>query len=243
MNLPKIFPRHSNDLIVFLHSRRQPFFGFAGGLTNGVKLNFRKWGSIAMTYSKTTTLLMPPPYETKCMNYTTIGYISQLHCMMKCKAEKFKQWSGGWHSDIPYKTENDPDINFADPTLSHNKTADKHISYDCLKVCGKKQNCFNEYFSTNIIAKWERGYGIKEDSVKDEILIYLPSGLNTRYRHTPQLHLIEYICYSASVFGLWFGISMTTVAKGFVVSYNYYRNKQKRRVSVASIIDFWKAVD
>ena len=222
-------------MLLFIHSRRQPFFGFAGGLTNGQRLNFRKWGSIAMTYSKTTTSLLPPPYETKCMNYTTIGYKSQSHCMMKCKAEYFKQWFGGWHSDIPYNTEYDPNISFAEPKWSHNKTADKMISYDCLKVCGKKQNCFNEYFSTNIIAKWERGDGIRDNM--HEILIYLPSGLNTRYMHTPRLHLIEYICYAASVFSLWFGISMTTISRVFVVLYNYYRNKNQRRVSVESLFE------
>ncbi|OTF72043.1 hypothetical protein BLA29_015443, partial [Euroglyphus maynei] len=32
--------------------------------------------------------------------------------------------------------------------------------------------------------------------------IYLPSGLNTHYKHSPRLEWIEFICYYASVISL-----------------------------------------
>ena len=135
--------------------------------------------------------------------------------------------------DIPFNTEHDPNITFASEEWRYNKTSDRVISDKCLSVCDK--NCFNEYFTPNVIARWARDV---VDENLDEILIYMPTGLKTQYIHSPRLHLIEYICYTASVLSLWFGFSMTTLLKVLIAIYNSYKNKRRSKIeSIDNIED------
>ena len=209
-------------MVVFVHSRHRPFLGFIGGQTNGIQLDNTKYISFTLNYVRTTTTLLPAPYETQCLDYTSIGYRSQTHCIIKCKTNYFREHFEGWHPDIKYSGEYDGNIVFAEQKWRQNKTLDKMMAHHCLEVCGKKEDCFNEYFTTNIIGQWDREVGVNDNL--HGVFIYLPTGLNTRYIHSPRLHLIEYICYTASVFSLWFGISMTTLSKILIIFYNNYRN-------------------
>ncbi len=212
------------DLVVFIHSRSTPFLGFIGGQTNGMHLNNTKHVSYTLSYVKTTTRLLPSPYETSCLDYNTIGYKTQSHCIIICKAHYFIENFNGWHLDIPFSDEYSSDIQFSDNQWRENKTVDKLMANQCLKTCGKKENCFNEYLTMNIIGQFER-----EVNKHDEwygIFFHLPTGLNTKYIHSPRLHLVEYICYAASVFSLWFGISITTLSKVIIIFYNRLRNKK-----------------
>ena len=227
--------RYLQDLVLFVHSRRQPFLSFIGGQTNGVHLNNTKYISATFNYVKTTTRLLPAPHDTNCLDYRSIGYKSQSHCIIKCKVDHFKRWFGGWHSDIPYSNEYDGDVHFAANKWRTNKTVDKLIAHQCLDVCGKKENCFDEFFTTNTIGQWERV--ATDDQSLYGAFVFLPSGRNTRYVHSPRLHLIEYICYTASVISLWFGISMTTLCKMLIISYNYYRVKRQNEGQSLDIVD------
>jgi hypothetical protein len=208
---------------IFFHSRHTPFKGYFGGQINDLHLNTTKYSGYSLTYVKTTTELLPSPYETSCLDYNSIGYKSQSHCIAKCKANYYMKLFNGWHADIP-APEDVPDIHFASLFLRENKTLDKMMSNNCVKTCSKKENCFNEYFNIKVVEKWKKGDNTDNQSIGDklhEILIFLPTGMITKYTHSPRLHLQEFICYAASVFSLWFGISIITFSK-FIYAFLHY---------------------
>ena len=80
-----VYDKHLKDLVLFIHSRRQPFVGFIGGQTNGIHINNTKYMSSTLSYSKVTTSLLPAPYQTDCLDYPSVGYRSQSHCLSKCR--------------------------------------------------------------------------------------------------------------------------------------------------------------
>lgn len=93
----------------------------------------------------------------------------------------------------------------------------------CLNVCSKMKDCVSEYYSMSVIGQFERTHHLSQYDQFHGIYIYLPSGLNTRYIHSPRLHLIEYICYFGSVFSLWFGFSIIALSRaliGAIYQYN-----------------------
>lgn len=74
-----------DEIVVFIHSRTTPFLGFMGGQTNGVHFNNTKYSSYTLSYVKTTSKLLPPPFKTMCRDYNTIGYKTLSHCILSCK--------------------------------------------------------------------------------------------------------------------------------------------------------------
>lgn len=98
------------------------------------------------------------------------------------------------------------------------------IAEQCLQTCTKMENCKNEYYSTSIIGQFDRDpVHYPKFNPLHGIFIYLPSGLNTRYVHSPRLHLTEYICYFASVFSLWFGFSIIAISQALIKAYKLYK--------------------
>ena len=98
----------------------------------------------------------------------------------------------------------------------------------CLQECGKLEDCSSEYYSMTSIGQFEREPHLSKFDHLHGIYIYLPTGLNTRYSHSPRLHLIEYICYFASVFSLWFGFSIIAISKALIKAYKYYTERKPK---------------
>lgn len=138
------------------------------------------------------------------------------------QADYFLREFNGWHADIPAGGEHNLQVHYAELKLKENKTLDKMMAERCLVRCGKQEDCTTEYFSMASIGQFEREAEKKESQHLHGIFIYLPTGRNTRYSHSPRLHLIEYICYFASVFSLWFGFSIIAIAKVLIKAYQFY---------------------
>ena len=190
--------RYLDQPVVFMHSRNTPFLGFIGGQTNGIHLNNTKYSSYTFSYTKTSSRLMKPPYKTMCRDYNEIGFKGLSHCIVSCKANYFVTEFNGWHADIPASDQfNLSNLHYAELKLKENKTLDKMMAEQCLHACSKMEDCRSEYYSMTSIGQFEREAHMDEFDYLHGIYIYLPTGLNTRYSHSPRLHLIEYICYFA----------------------------------------------
>ncbi|KAF7492294.1 hypothetical protein SSS_08620 [Sarcoptes scabiei] len=224
--------RYLHDSVLFIHSRTTPFLGFMGGQTNGIHLNNTKYSSYTLSYVKTTTQLLPPPFKTLCRRYETIGYKTLSHCIVSCKANYFVKEFNGWHPDIPANDDYNLNVYYSKIELKENKTLDKFMAERCLNSCSNRQDCHSEYYSMSVIGQFERR---QSTQAKNEnlhgIYIYLPSGLNTRYEHSPRLHLIEFICYFASVFSLWFGLSIIAISKALINTVHTYRKRREDEMS------------
>ena len=83
----KLNNRFLDEPVVFIHSRTTPFLGFIGGQTNGIHLNNIKYSSYTLSYVKTSSSLLPPPYKTMCRDYNSIGYKTLSHCIVSCKVD------------------------------------------------------------------------------------------------------------------------------------------------------------
>ena len=53
-----------------------------------------------INFSRITTQLLPSPYDTKCMNYTKMGYKSRDDCIYKCQAEIIEKLCNGIQRNI-----------------------------------------------------------------------------------------------------------------------------------------------
>lgn len=86
------------------------------------------------------------------------------------------------------------------------------------------EDCESEYYSTSIIGQFDRDpVNYPKYNPWHGIFIYLPSGLNTHYVHSPRLQGVEYVCYFASVVSLWFGFSIITISEALVKAYELYQ--------------------
>ena len=182
----------------------------------------------SFNYKKTTTKLMPSPYETNCFNYSLKGYKSHSDCIVECKAQYFKDHFIRWHPFIPASQDIKHWIYFGDESLVANKTFDKLMSDTCATKCGKNDNCFNEYFEIKILEKWKNIEKVKNKEELFEIQVQLPLGMTVKYKHCPRIQLSEYLCYLASIVNLWFGISILTCSKFMFAIYYYFRPKKSR---------------
>ena len=97
------------------------------------------------------------------------------------------------------------------------------------------EDCNSEYYLTTTIGQFERDTHHPEFDDFHSIFIYLPTGLNTRYSHSPRLHLIEYICYFASVFSLWFGFSIIATSEALIKAYQYYTMRKLKNATLYNI--------
>nr|XP_027199509.1 uncharacterized protein LOC113793650 [Dermatophagoides pteronyssinus] len=202
--------------VIFINSRTTPFLSFIGGQTNGFHVNNTKFVTHTFSYVKTITELLEPPFKTRCRKYEEIGYKSLMHCMNHCKANYFIRKFNGWHGDVPADNNYNLNIYYAPEVHKQNKSLDKIMSEECSEFCSKRQDCKSEFFTVQPIAEFERGHGRPEWQNLYRINIYLPSGLNTHYKHSPRLEWIEFICYYASVISLWFGFSIIAFSRALV---------------------------
>lgn len=102
----------------------------------------------------------------------------------------------------------------------------------CGHICSKQKDCKREYYSIAIKGQFERSVDFMHQDHLHGIFIYLPAGLNTQYLHKPRLHLIEYFCYFASVFSLWFGFSIITISRALINAYHYYKDYKAREEDI-----------
>lgn len=221
-----------DQTVMFIQSRSTPFLGFIGGQSNGIHLNNSKYDSFTFSYVKTSTQLLEPPYRTMCRDYNEIGYKTLSHCIVSCKANYFIAEFNGWHADIPANGEYRLQVQYAPIRLKENKTLDKLMADRCGLACSKMEDCYREYYELNTIGQFER----TDEQQMLGIYIYLPNGMNTKYFHSPRLHLIEYICYFASVFSLWFGFSIIAISKALIKAYRYYSCRRVKSVNEVAMI-------
>jgi hypothetical protein len=176
---------------------------------NKTKLARYNW--FTTTYYIVTNELLPAPYATKCMDYSTLGYLDSEDCTKKCLIRQsmiaFQRY--------PYSIYEGQPLNNKIITVSQlqtNSSMNKMLyrfESKCMKEC-KKFGCNLNYTITQVT----------KDPNNDYITfnVHIPQFPNYFIKFRAKLSFIEYFIYVLSCFGTWFGLS--------ILSLNPFRYKE-----------------
>jgi len=170
-------------------------------------INLRKGFSYEINLDVSHEILLPFPYKTDCINYDSYSGIknapkSQEDCITKYMMKKeFKQCK--CHYKWYYSSNN-----FINTTFCMNNNCRIKLETSILKnIC--KRNCVNRYYTKSIRQK-----EILPTSMKlVHVIITKEFDDDMIYTHIPKIDLIEYLCSIASLFSMWFGITLIQLAK------------------------------
>jgi hypothetical protein len=207
------FPSFS-PLIYFTMNSRNQFIRNCE-LKNSLLINGEKSNEFNAEYRKTNIQLMPKPYKTSCVYYEKLGHISRADCIFKCVTNNYKKSYNRWPMD--YLTE-DSEIDLKIIEF-YNETEDLKIRKFCKNLCGFNDDCFKEIFEL----KEMQIMGFPEKSKNStRIQIYPPYASNLLLIHSAKIRIEEFLCYTASIFNLWFGFSVFMLAEASVLVFKKF---------------------
>ena len=159
--------------------------------------------------------LLESPYPTNCQNYKTSSpYLSRRDCIRKCKMNASLTNCKVIHKGIDVQRD-DPVVHFAQRS---DCDCIKNIDFDtiCEKEC-PHYDCAIDYYKPVRVhnAPDNRGF----------MTLTIPTDPETAFYHEPKLETIEFICYLASTFGMWFGLSFFSLSDLFSFCHNYLVKK------------------
>src|SRR6266487_5224853 len=102
-----------------------------------LRITIRPRKEYIITYTKTTTQLLPSPYATNCINYTSIRFKSRQDCIDKCKIEIVMKKCSGWPEDVNSPANDNITIRGRN-TLGETKWLKCMNGTDINKVCSRK---------------------------------------------------------------------------------------------------------
>jgi len=169
---------------------------------NTVEIQLSKYYSLF--YSVKNYRLLESPYPTNCINYeTNTEYLSRNECIRKCQINRSIS-KCNVISDAVNIFKWEQDIRFAVTVDQENCIEELNLNEYCLRMC-PNYDCIKYYYKPNLVASGIKG------QIENTISIGFSTEAETTYWHKPRIELIEYICYMASIFNLWFGFSILSI--------------------------------
>ena len=160
---------------------------------NVLQLNPTRDQFIALSFTRQSTTLLPPPYATQCKNYSHEGFTSREHCLAQCKVEAYTD-SDGWPGDI-FAT---PDVTYTFSKLWINKKSpsghlEEGLSLDefCRKMCGDYEDCHSVFYDVKQLRVEERDEDDYEHQQWLTIGILPPKTVDMNLVHLPKYEPIE----------------------------------------------------
>ncbi len=180
------------------------------------KILYEWWRFYPITYWKTVSYLLEPPYETNCRFYNIRdqnNLQSHYDCVAKCIIKMYRNKckclprSGLlYHKNL--LTSNDMFCPF------NNECKSLNIRSSCTKSC--KPDCISEQyeFETWADIPWHKftnttGVTIRRKPVLDQV-----------YRHSPEITWIQLVSDFGGLGGMWLGISVITISKAIICWFN-----------------------
>lgn len=162
-----------------------------------ITLNIFQLQEVVLSTTKFTTNFLPSPYPTNCRDYDEFEN-GRWGCLFQCRIKQLTKQCSLWPKNVPASL----NVKWPFQTIYANcsSTVDEHYCYN--KICSQKP-CWGQWYTTTTIYTRERINQID----KSVIYIRRPSGVEFTFNYIPKLAQIEYICYVASCFGIWFGVS------------------------------------
>jgi hypothetical protein len=187
------------------------------------KVLYEWWRFYPITYWKTVSYLLEPPYETNCRFYNIRdqnNLQSHYDCVAKCIIEMYRNKCKClprrgllYHKNL--LTSNDMFYPF------DNKCKSLDIRSYCTKSC--KPDCISEQyeFATWADIPWHKftnatGVTISRKPVLDQV-----------YRHSPEITWIQLVSDFGGLGGMWLGISVITISKSIICWFNRWAANKK----------------
>lgn len=189
---------------------------------------------IRLTYSKIASNLLPPPYPTNCRNYSHDNYESRRDCIDHCIVQVYRKACGVWHQDV--RAPISENVTFSSWELLTNRT----LHRNCDKVAGNnfqmgkgksimrhceqrchQDDCISEYYTPIIKESYftpntpvmRKRLGEEEYNYFANLIeLRMPDAPDIICTHHPKLETVEFLCYIGSIFSMWYGISILSLA-------------------------------
>ena len=161
---------------------------------------------VSQDYEMTVESL-PPPFETRCINYSLIGFENEVDCMHHCIMKLTKKVIGKLPYTIPIRNST-KDKMISDIDL-YNKTIDRtvrSIQNDCSRKFCSRVSC--HHTQVMVVSTVRSGAVFRWKHV-------IPSQPSFRIENRPALPLIAFLIYLLSIMSTWTGCS--------ILSFNPFR--------------------
>ena len=159
---------------------------------------------IYFSFRKSVIQLLPKPYETECVDHKQWSFDSRYDCLMRCKVRRYLETTGKFPFNF-LSYELNSSFKFDNEFSAQN---DLRFGDECRKSieCDPRPDCYREYYK---ITDFDRIKPWKSEQVmNNSLLINFPTRPATVTIHKPKIYLEEFLCYIASIFSLWFGVSI-----------------------------------
>lgn len=180
-----------------------------------------------ISFHRFITELLPDPYTTGCMDYSALGFENRDHAFDDCtyKLSIRKTESLCCHALIDLNEE----IIVKNFTSTNDCSKEKlEIEHHVLAECEKrypKPNCY----TVRMIPVEKKAFVIEDES-DYRFFIYAPLDHDFVTSTYPYMRLLDYLIYTGSAIGFWFGISLLKFmndAKHVVANVAVFINKKK----------------
>ena len=149
--------------------------------------------------------LLKSPYRTDCRDYRISSqYLSRRDCIRKCKLNASLDKCGAIHEDIDLKRD-EPPVLFGGQNI---EKCIEQIDFEaiCHKEC-RHHDCVINFYQPVIVSSYDHDENQIPIPITTVEFVF-PVKPETAYYHEPKLATIEFICYLASTFSMWFGVSI-----------------------------------
>ena len=205
---------------------------------NGYEVNRHTFNMI--TWKLSSFRLLESPYQTNCKDYRVSGqYLSRTDCIRKCKIQVSVEMCGVIFKGIDLMR-SDPNIWFGGNRDVTQKECFYNLSFTdiCLKRCSHF-DCSIDHYKVVVLLRTKETH--KNFSKRFTLLkIQIPTEPEASYTHQPRMELVEFICYLASTFNMWFGFSMLSLYYFLTILRNRVKNKMIKKSEKAQDVLFDK---
>lgn len=153
-----------------------------------------------LTYHTVYTLRLPPPYDTKCLYYKSIGYTRRRDCFKRCIVAKYIEKYG----KIPFREVIDEpmDYNVVQSVETKDMNASKaltSIESACNRQYCSRLDCKTRIFITN---------NVFFNAERFRVTIQVPREPSFDVTYHANISLLEFTIFILSSLGSWFGFSV-----------------------------------
>ena len=164
----------------------------------------------ALSFEKKTLKRLKSPYGTDCIDYEkSTPFQSRHHCLTHCRIKKSLEVCAviGDETNVVLNQSGRFAQSPQDVDCIEKLTLDKN----CWDSCSHPDCTANFFRAVKYFEKPVEPYFIGNTSYDSCVMIRIPLEPQTVFNYKPKLETIEFLCYVASLIGLWFGLSIASI--------------------------------
>lgn len=161
----------------------------------------------AISWTKVTQTLLPPPYSTNCADNQKMGFENREHCQHTCVSDKVFNKYGKSSFTLPQESPTGYTV-LSQAKLLHNRSLEQEVDSwieECNSTCWG-HNCIRVNFCPLVTSTMEHAKYVG-------FQLFDQNGPETRIVFVGKLSLVNFLVYILSIVGVWLGISCLDISK------------------------------